>query len=67
MDKENHKGVWIFAEQREGVLQKISLELLGKGREARDTLNGRKLFGKRFGPQSCSKTFNRNDSRLHRP
>jgi len=33
-----YKGVWIFAEQREGVLQKVSLELLGKGREIADEL-----------------------------
>ncbi len=35
-------GVWVFAEQRDGVLQKVSLELLGKGREIADTL-GEKL------------------------
>lgn len=28
-----YKGVWVFAEQREGNLQKVSKELLGKGRE----------------------------------
>lgn len=26
-------GVWVFAEQRDGELQKVSLELLGKGKE----------------------------------
>jgi electron transfer flavoprotein alpha subunit len=33
-----YKGVWIFAEQRDGKLQKVSLELLGKGRELADNL-----------------------------
>lgn len=34
----DYKGVWVFAEQREGELQKVSLELLGKGRALADTL-----------------------------
>jgi electron transfer flavoprotein alpha subunit len=38
MDINAYKGVWVFAEQREGVLQKVSLELLGKGRELAETL-----------------------------
>jgi electron transfer flavoprotein alpha subunit len=33
-----YKGVWVFAEQRDGKLQKVSLELLGKGRELADKL-----------------------------
>lgn len=33
MDKTNYRGVWVFAEQRGGVLQKVSLELIAKGRE----------------------------------
>lgn len=41
MSKE-FSGVWVFAEQRDGSLQKISLELLGKGREIADKL-GQKL------------------------
>jgi electron transfer flavoprotein alpha subunit len=28
-----HNGVWVFAEQRDGKLQKVSLELLGKAKE----------------------------------
>lgn len=32
------KGVWVFAEQRGGVLQKVSLELLGKAQELAETL-----------------------------
>jgi electron transfer flavoprotein alpha subunit len=37
MSKE-YKGVWVFAEQRDGHLQKVSLELVGKGREIADKL-----------------------------
>lgn len=33
MNIADYKGVWVFAEQRDGELQKVSLELLGKGRE----------------------------------
>lgn len=33
MNVADYKGVWVFAEQRDGSLQKVSLELLGKGRE----------------------------------
>jgi electron transfer flavoprotein alpha subunit len=38
MDNKEYAGVWVFAEQRDGVLQKVSLELLGKGREIAETL-----------------------------
>ncbi|KRQ86109.1 Acryloyl-CoA reductase electron transfer subunit beta [Caloramator mitchellensis] len=31
-------SVWVIAEQREGTLQKVSLELLGKGRQIADKL-----------------------------
>ncbi|MCY6485940.1 electron transfer flavoprotein subunit alpha/FixB family protein [Clostridium aestuarii] len=34
----DYKGVWVFAEQRDGELQKVALELLGKGREIADKL-----------------------------
>ena len=34
----DYKGVWVFAEQREGELQKVSLELLGEGRKIADKL-----------------------------
>ena len=33
-----YKGIMVFIEQREGEVQKVSLELLGKGRELADTL-----------------------------
>lgn len=38
MNISEYKGVWVFAEQRDGKLQKVSLELLGKGREIADKL-----------------------------
>ncbi|WP_234121797.1 electron transfer flavoprotein subunit alpha/FixB family protein [Clostridium hydrogenum] len=39
MNKADYKGVWVFAEQRDGELQKVSLELLGKGKEMAEKLN----------------------------
>jgi electron transfer flavoprotein alpha subunit len=38
MNKE-YKGVWVFAEQRDGNLQKVALELVGKGKEIANKLN----------------------------
>lgn len=38
MNIAEYKGVWVFAEQRDGKLQKVALELLGKGRELADKL-----------------------------
>ncbi|OOM11370.1 electron transfer flavoprotein subunit alpha/FixB family protein [Clostridium saccharobutylicum] len=38
MNIADYKGVWVFAEQREGELQKVSLELLGEGRRVADKL-----------------------------
>ncbi|MBV4420609.1 electron transfer flavoprotein subunit alpha, partial [Clostridium tyrobutyricum] len=38
MNIADYKGVWVFAEQRDGELQKVALELLGKGRELADKL-----------------------------
>lgn len=43
MNKQDYKNVLVFLEQREGVLQKVSLELVGKGREIADKL-GEKLL-----------------------
>ncbi|MGK0465841.1 electron transfer flavoprotein subunit alpha/FixB family protein [Clostridium sp.] len=42
MNLEDYKGVWVFAEQRDGELQKIALQLLGEGRRIADKL-GEKL------------------------
>lgn len=38
MNISDYKGVWVFAEQRDGKLQKVALELLGKGREIAEDL-----------------------------
>ena len=39
MDKAQYKNVYVFVEQREGVIQNVVLELLGKARELADALN----------------------------
>ena len=39
MDKSQYKDVCVFVEQREGIIQKVALELLGKARELADSLN----------------------------
>ncbi len=39
MDKAQYKNVYVFVEQREGVIQNVGLELLGKTRELADALN----------------------------
>ena len=38
MNIADYKGVWVFAEQREGKLQKVSLELLGEGKKIADKI-----------------------------
>jgi electron transfer flavoprotein alpha subunit len=38
MNIADYKGVWVFAEQRDGQLQKVSLELLGKGKDLAEKL-----------------------------
>jgi len=38
-DFSDWEGVWVFAEQRGGALNTVSLELLGKAQELADTLN----------------------------
>ena len=35
---DRHKGVWVFAEQRDGRVKSVAYELLSKGRELADTL-----------------------------
>lgn len=37
-DLTQYKGIWVFAEQQDGKLAKISLELLGKARDLADKL-----------------------------
>ncbi len=39
IDKSLYKGVWVFAEQREGKLANVTMELLGEGRKLADELN----------------------------
>ncbi|HPR18358.1 MAG TPA: electron transfer flavoprotein subunit alpha [Candidatus Cloacimonadota bacterium] len=36
IDRSQYKGVWVFAEQKDGVIAPVVLELLGKGRELAD-------------------------------
>lgn len=38
MDKEQYKGIQVFAEQREGVVQNVAFELIGKARELADSI-----------------------------
>ncbi|WP_432663309.1 electron transfer flavoprotein subunit alpha/FixB family protein [Wukongibacter baidiensis] len=38
MNLADYKGVWVFAEQRDGEVQKVAFELLGNGREIADKL-----------------------------
>ena len=37
-DIENYKGVWVFVEQKKGIVQPVAFELLGKARELADKL-----------------------------
>jgi electron transfer flavoprotein alpha subunit len=39
VDKSLYSGVWVFAEQRDGVVAGVSHELLGKGRDLADQLS----------------------------
>ena len=39
MDKAQYKNVYFFVDQREGFIQNVGLELLGKARELADALN----------------------------
>ncbi len=38
MNKEEYKDIYVFAEQREGIIQNVAFELLGKARELADVL-----------------------------
>ncbi len=37
-NKDEFKNVWVFIEQRQGILQNVSIELLGEGRKIADKL-----------------------------
>lgn len=50
-----YKGIWVIAEQREGRVQPVTLELLGKARELADTCGTQVaavLLGARIGRQA---------------
>lgn len=38
LDKKDYQGIWVFAEQKEGAIAPVVLELLGKGRELADQM-----------------------------
>ena len=39
MNLEDYKGIYVFIEQREGLVQNVALELLGQARRLADELN----------------------------
>ncbi|QNO13890.1 electron transfer flavoprotein subunit alpha/FixB family protein [Alkalicella caledoniensis] len=41
MSLNEYKGVWVFVEQRNGTIQKVSLELICKAREIADKIGGK--------------------------
>ncbi|QUH30643.1 electron transfer flavoprotein subunit alpha/FixB family protein [Vallitalea guaymasensis] len=55
MNINEYKGVVVFVEQREGMISKVSLELLGKGRELADNL-GEKMTAVLIGYDMMDKT-----------
>ena len=40
MNLNDYKGILVFAEQRDGVLQNVGLELVGKANELAKSLDG---------------------------
>lgn len=44
MNKEEYKGVYVFIEQREGVIQNVALELLGEAKKLAGQMN-EKVYG----------------------
>ena len=59
METVNEKGaVWVFAEQEEGVLADVSLELLGKGKQLADGLR-EKLASLLIGPEGTRELANK--------
>ena len=38
IDIKDYRDVWVFAEQREGILQNVAIELLGEGRKLADAI-----------------------------
>jgi len=54
IDLSSYKDVWVFAEQREGEVVNVSLELLGIGRKLADARNS-KLFAVLIG--ACAESY----------
>ncbi|SHJ59090.1 electron transfer flavoprotein subunit alpha/FixB family protein [Paramaledivibacter caminithermalis] len=55
MNIAEYKGVFVFVEQRQGEIQRVSLELIGKGREIADKL-GEKVVAVILGNNIVDKT-----------
>lgn len=41
MAKEDYKGIWVFAEQENGVLSETTFELLAKSADLKEKLGGK--------------------------
>lgn len=57
MNLEDYKGIYVFVEQREGVIQNVGLELLGHARKLADELNDKvyaMLLGYNIGDKANS-------------
>ncbi|PCH70853.1 MAG: electron transfer flavoprotein subunit alpha [Bacteroidales bacterium] len=50
MNLEDYKGIYVFIEQREGIIQNVALELLGQARKLADELNN-KVYAMLLGDQ----------------
>lgn len=50
MKLEDYKGIYVFIEQREGIIQNVALELLGQARKLADELNN-KVYAMLLGDQ----------------
>jgi electron transfer flavoprotein alpha subunit len=50
MNLEDYKGIFVFIEQREGIIQNVALELLGQARKLADELND-KVYAMLLGDQ----------------
>lgn len=64
---DQHKDVWVFCEQKKGVVQSVAYELLGKGRELADTL-GVDLCGVLLGEnmkQEANKVIQRGANKVY--
>jgi len=64
---EEHKDIWVFCEQKNSVIQSVSYELLGKGRELADIL-GVDLCGVLLGEnmkQEAQKIIHRGANRVY--